>query len=417
MKIWLIQTGEDIPVEANRRKLRTAVLAEELASRGHEVVWWAAAFSHLRKKWVTRERKRTLSSGVKVELLHGSGYRTNISLARVIDHRIVTREFKKRSRMLPVPDVIVCALPPYDLAYQVARYAKQHHVPLIIDARDYWPDIFLTAVPGFLRPLVKLGLYSEFRQARFAFRAADKITAMSKDVLDWALSYCGRERSDSDRVFHLGFGQAVRAPGSESASPDWLRRLEGRFIAAFVGTFSPSHSPAILVEAAERLIAAGREDIAIVMAGVGGDLYEDVTAKAKKMPNITLPGWLEKDTISALLDEAAVGICPTSLEMPFFPNKTFLYFSRGLPVLSAFKGELREVLDNDGLGAYFHRNDAEALTNQIIRFCDDKDFYQETRDRVRKTFAERFDERVIYSAFADYVEQHVGSNDVQQLVA
>ena len=153
------------------------------------------------------------------------------------------------------------------------------------------------------------------------------------------------------------------------------------------------------------------------MAGVGGDLYEDIAAKAKKMPNITLPGWLEKDTISALLDEAAVGICPTSLEMPFFPNKTFLYFSRGLPVLSAFKGELREVLDNDGLGAYFHRDDAEALTNQIIRFCDDKDFYQKTRDRVRKTFAERFDERVIYSAFADYVEQHVGSNDVQQLVA
>ena len=414
MKIWLVQTGEDIPFGVNLRKLRTAVLAEELASRGHEVVWWAAAFSHLRKKWVTRERKRTLSSGVKVELLHGSGYRTNISLARVIDHRIVTREFKKRSRMLPSPDVIVCALPPYDLAYHVAHYAKQHDIPLIIDARDYWPDIFLTAVPGFLWPLAKLGLYSEFRQARFAFRAADSITAVSKDILNWALSYCNRERSDSDQVFHLGFRQA---PVSESASPDWLRRLEGRFIIAFVGTFSPSHNPAILVEVAERLVAMGREDIAIVMAGAGGDLYEDITAEAKKMPNITLPGWLEKDAISALLDEAAVGICPTRLEMPLFPNKTFLYFSRGLPVLSAFKGELREVLDNDGLGAYFHRDDAEALTNQIVRFCDDEDLYQKTRDRVRETFAEQFDERVIYPAFADYIEQHADLNNARQRVA
>ena len=103
MKIWLIQTGEDIPFESNLRKLRTAVLAEELVSRDHEVVWWAAAFSHLRKEWVTRERNRTLSSGVMVELLHGSGYRTNMSIARIVDHRIVAREFKKRSREQPLP--------------------------------------------------------------------------------------------------------------------------------------------------------------------------------------------------------------------------------------------------------------------------------------------------------------------------
>lgn len=414
MKIWLIQTGEDIPFKDNLRKLRTAVLAEELVSRGHDVVWWAAAFSHLRKEWVTRDRNRTLSSGVKVELLHGSGYRTNVSLARIIDHRIVAREFKKRSGELPLPDVIVCALPPYDLAYQAARYAKQHHIPLIVDARDYWPDIFLTSIPGFLRPLAKLGLQSEFRQARYAFRAADKITAMSEDVLEWALSYCDRERADSDRVFHLGFRPA---PVSETASPDWLRRLEGRFIVAFVGTFSPFHSPAILVKVAERLLTAGREDIAIVIAGAGGDLYEEITTAAEKMPNITLTGWLEQDAISALLGQAAVGICPTSTDARFFPNKTFLYFSRGLPVFSAFEGELRKVLDDDGLGAYFHYDDDDALTNQIIRLCDDTDLYQRICGRVREAFAARFDERVIYSAFADYIEQHVNSDDVDQLVA
>ena len=116
MRIWLIQTGEDVPFNDNLRKLRTALLAEELVSRGHEVVWWAASFSHLRKERVTRERNSTLPNGVMVEFLHGSGYQRNISFARIIDHRIVAREFKKRSRELSIPDIIVCALPPYDLA-------------------------------------------------------------------------------------------------------------------------------------------------------------------------------------------------------------------------------------------------------------------------------------------------------------
>lgn len=86
-------------------------------------------------------------------------------------------------------------------------------------------------------------------------------------------------------------------------------------------------------------------------------------------------------------------------------------------MLSAFEGELRKVLENGGLGAYYEFDDDEALTNQIIRLCDDSDHYQETSDRVRKAFAERFDECVIYSAFADYIEQHVNSDDVDQLVA
>ena len=171
------------------------------------------------------------------------------------------------------------------------------------------------------------------------------------------------------------------------------------------------------MKVAERLLTAGREDIAIVIAGAGGDLHEKIIAVAKKMPNITLTGWLEHDAISTLLGQAAVGICPTSLEAPLFPNKTFLYFSRGLPVLSAFEGELRKLLDNGGLGAYYKFDDDVALTNQIIKLCDDSDLYQETSDRVRQAFAERFDECVIYSAFADYIEQHVNSDGVDQLVA
>jgi len=402
MKIWLIQTGEDIPLGNDIRKLRTAVLAEELVRRGHHVTWWASSFSHLQKKWTNREKDRLqLDSGVNIELLHGRGYQSNVSLARVIDHRVVAKQFKRRSPELEQPDVVVCSLPPYDLAYQAAQYTRQYNIPLIVDARDYWPDVFVDLAPSFLQPLVRFVLHSEFRLTREAFRQANAVTAMSEDSLDWALGYCDRPRSDLDRVFHLGFRPP---PEQEVNEPYWLKALDGRFIVAFIGTFSRFHSPVVLERAAKQLHSEGRDDIAIVIAGAGGDIQDRVKAEAAGLPNVTMPGWLDQAGIDALLHRAAVGVCPTSIDIRLFPNKTFLYFSKGLPVLAAFQGELRTVLEEDGLGHYFHHDDADALAGHIKALCDDSTHYRDTRKRVRQSFHERYDEKVIYTAFADHIE-------------
>jgi len=406
MNIWLIQTGEDIPFGNNIRKLRTAILAEELVRRGHRVTWWAASFSHLRKEWFVRDKDSLeLDSGVSVELLHGRGYKSNVSVARVIDHRIVARQFRKRSREVEQPDLILCSLPPYDLAFEAAKYAKRRGIRFIVDARDYWPDIFVDLVPSLLQPLVRFVLYTEFRMARLAFQQADSITAMSEDNLVWALSYCDRERSERDRVFHLGFRSA---PQDEVQVPEWLHTLDGRFIVAFVGTFSKFHSPLTLIRAAALLEQEGREDIAIVIAGAGGDIEPQIRSEAAGLGNVTMPGWLDQTGIEALLSRASIGVCPTSTEARFFPNKTFLYFSRGLPVLSAFEGELRSVLDGEGLGRYFRHDDAAALAANIKEYCDDAALHEKTRGRVEKAFKERYDESVVYAAFAKHIEQMAG---------
>lgn len=403
MNIWLIQTGEDIPYGNDIRKLRTAVLAEELVRRGHEVTWWASSFSHLKKQRFHGEQQSLhLESGVRVELLHGPGYAANVSLARVIDHRVVARQFKRRAASLPSPDCIVSALPPYDLAYQAARFARKRAVPLIVDARDYWPDIFLDVALPVSRPLLRAVLWPEFRMTRRAFRQADAITAMSEDVLAWALGYCDRDRNPLDRVFHLGFR---RAPEGREPAPDWMAALGERFVVAFIGTFSHFHSPLVLARAAQQLHAEGRDDIAIVIAGAGGDSEAEVRSAAAELPNVIMPGWLDQTGIDALLGRAAVGVCPTAADARFFPNKTFLYFSRGLPVLSAFQGELKSVLEEDGLGYYFDRDDAAALSRRIRQLSDDADAYANMRERVRKAFAERYDEQVVYSDFATHIEE------------
>jgi glycosyltransferase involved in cell wall biosynthesis len=208
-------------------------------------------------------------------------------------------------------------------------------------------------------------------------------------------------------VFHLGFHSP---PAGAANVPDWLAALDRRFIVAFIGTFSRFHSPVVLARAARQLQSEGREDIAIVIAGAGGDIQAKVEAEVTGLSNVSLPGWLDQAGIDALLHRAAVGVCPTSIDARFFPNKTFLYFSNGLPVLAAFQGELRSVLEEDGLGHYFHHDDADVLAEHIKALCDDSTHYQDMRKRVRQVFHERYDEQVIYTAFADHIEALVCQN-------
>lgn len=78
MKIWLLQTGEQLPIGQGARKLRTELLAEKLIERGHTVTWWTSCFDHLRKKWYfDQDTIFTASPSLTIHALKGMAYRRN----------------------------------------------------------------------------------------------------------------------------------------------------------------------------------------------------------------------------------------------------------------------------------------------------------------------------------------------------
>ncbi|MCD4712908.1 MAG: hypothetical protein K8R73_06455, partial [Clostridiales bacterium] len=57
MNIWLIQTGERLPIQICVRKMRTAILTNKLLERGHNILWWASAFEHQQKVMLSKKNR------------------------------------------------------------------------------------------------------------------------------------------------------------------------------------------------------------------------------------------------------------------------------------------------------------------------------------------------------------------------
>ncbi len=402
MNIWLIQIGEALPVKAGIRKLRTAYLADKLTERGHGVLWWASAFDHFEKRWLyDNDKEVTLDQKFRIKALKGIAYKKNISLSRYIDHRIIARKFKRSMPFVRKPEIIVASLPSYDMAYYATVFAQENGIPSLVDIRDQWPDIFLEQVPDFLRSLVRTALWKDFKMTKRALRSATGIISMSTNILQWGLHYAEREPRWQDRVFYLGYHRDSTSEQQTGRIATILEDLEGKFVVTFIGTFAEYHNPSILIECASILKSTNR--IHFVLAG-DGQLMPKLKELSAHLPNLTLTGWLNQVEIDALLTQSNIGVCTTNQTAYLFPNKAFAYFSAGLPVVSAFQGDLKEIIRKYRIGFYYPPNDVDSLVNCIKRLYQDPELHRRISKNAQKAFDEMFDADKVYDEYSRHIE-------------
>ena len=406
MRVWLVQPSEQLPSAADVRKLRTRRLAEELASRGHEVVWWASCFNHLRKQWhFTDDTTFEPIPGVTVHALRGCGYSRNVSMRRVIDHRLLARKFRSRAEQAPPPDIVVTSLPPHDLAAEAVRSAKHHGAKAVVDLRDKWPDNFVDVLPWVAKPLGRVALTSGFAKRDYALREADVLLSMTEPLLRWGLRVANRARTVQDRVFYLGASREMGTEPGTQVQQIVRDRLQGRFVIAFVGTFSTYHNPEAMLEAARRL--KHRNDLAWVLMG-SGDLEQRLREKARDLPNVTFTGWLDSREIAMILRHSHLGLCTSGKlsEREFLPNKVFAYLAEGLPIGSTFDGELRELITTRGLG--FNFTTSNQLADEIASLADSPLRHKAIGDAAQEFFEAHCEAGAIYRQYAATLEALCG---------
>lgn len=403
LNVWLVTIGEPLPLESGIRKLRTGIVADHLVARGHQVRWWVSAFEHQRKKMMfEKDQEVSPYSGLVLNVLRGCGYHNNISLKRHIDHRTVAGKFRRIAPKYAAPDIIVAAMPCYHLAYEAVHYARERNIPIIVDVRDLWPDIFVDVI-GFslVRPIAKALLYGEYRRLRYLLSHADSVLAMSQGVLKWALHQARRAPRTLDRVFYLGYRRSRECVVN---TPEWLRGREGQRLVVYVGTFGASYELSLMISAARRFHASGRDDVCFVLAGTGeqeGQLRRAIC----DLPNVVMPGWIQTKEIAYLLHRACLGVIPCRSVIDAMPNKTLEYLSAGLPVVSSLEGEMADTIEKHDIGLNYRPGDETGLYGVVKTIIDDPAIRERMSANARIFFNEHGDADKIYSDYADHVER------------
>lgn len=396
LKVWVVQVGEQLPVSQGIRRLRTLSLCDALSNDGHNVTWWTTCFNHFHKEWYFDEDTLIdVNDNFRICAVKGIGYRTNFSLRRFVDHRILAWRFSRKIRKEPQPDVVVIATPAYDIAYYFAKYCVSRGVPYIIDARDKWPDSFADINSKILSKLFALTLVWERAMLCWALKNADVRLGISKSIKSWIETYTGNAPALKTEVLPLGFARPEAVLECSKRTQDLIGSCRGKKIVTFVGTFGKYHDPSIVLYAAEVFQDAPVE---FIIAG-DGEMAEKLREKSCGLTNVHMTGWLDMADIDYILKHSYLGICSTGkvVERDFFPNKVFLYWAYGLPIGSMFEGELRDVIREENVG--FTADCPEQFISQLRNIIDDPALHKRQSRNATKIFNESYSQSVIYSTY------------------
>jgi glycosyltransferase involved in cell wall biosynthesis len=362
VRIWLINPYGPLPGEG-WRDYRFTYAARALAARGHEVTWWTATFDHHTKRF----RDRGWNGDFSIALVPTPAYRRNIGLGRLRFERAFGKRMFERGRSLPRPDVIIAADPPQFCGAAGRRLAEHHGARLVIDCLDLWPELFVTAAPAALRPVVRVAV-QPLRTIR------------KRNVRSAALAIAVADRY-RDMLVADGARKAITIPiGVDVGAFRVPRIAHGRLTLVYAGSLGEHYDLATLLDAVRGM------DADLLIAGRGP---AEARLRAIAPPNARFLGAVEPEELPRIYAAADIGVAPYSAGSTVaMPLKVFDYLAAGLPVVTSLGGDFPATR--------YAAGNAVSLRDAIQR---------SPSGAPPVVDVDHFDVRVLYQRYADAVEE------------
>ena len=398
MDVWLMRTSEILPIkDGGKRLLRMGMLGEKLSEAGHNVIWFTSSFDHFKKIHVCdKDSIISVRDNYKLNLLHTVGYKKNISISRIINHKVLSVKLRREINKLKKPDLIFASFPTIEFAHEAVKYGKKNNVPVIIDVRDLWPDIFNHNLKGIIKllaiPYIKYLNY----KTRKIMRDCHSITSISDLMLDWGLNKGNRVKSKFDESFYIGYRNDISTKEKKVKEVDI-----SRFNICFFATINNQFDYEIIVEIAKRL---KKEKINILICGLGPKLeyFKELASDCK---NIKFLGWRDKDELKYILNNSKIGFAPYRNTFDFqmsVSNKFAEYISYGLPLIITSSGYMEELVNENEIG--ISSRNVDEIYHFIIKLKNDEKLYKKLSNNSNKLYKEKFDADKIYKEMVKFLE-------------
>jgi glycosyltransferase involved in cell wall biosynthesis len=406
MRVWILQTGEPIHTDkGGLRPMRAMNLSKALIDGGHEVTLWTSRFDHFTKSQRSiNGDSLNYSEKLQIRYIKSRGYKSHLSLGRLIDHAELGWNLKKMLRLELPPDVAFVGYPPIEPAWVMSRWLKKAKKPFVLDIKDAWPEVLIQAFPGPLRPLARLMFLPYKLMMKNSLKNADGINTITNAFLLWSLKQAKREQHSNDNVTpltspELNFSESEIKDAKEFW--DSIGVLDNNELRVyFVGTLNN------VFDFSNTFVAAKNLGIQFVIAGDGPQRSEMVE-KSVDLKNLVLPGWISSVQAKILAERSTFAIAPIKSRTDFeisIPNKFIDAFMYGKPMLTSLDGTSSKLLLESRSGVTFDLQDENDLTKVLEKLISNRDLISQMSKSSRQLYLQDFEFNRVYGDLVKHLE-------------
>lgn len=361
------------PPEVNAPASRTSEHVRLWARAGHDVVVVTCAPNHPGGKvypgYTNRLYQTEAIDGVRIVRVWTYLAANEGFARRTINYLSYAVSATLAMVWIERPDVVVSTSPQFfcGLTGLIAQTIRR--TPWVLEIRDLWPESIVTV--GAMRKGLVVRLLE--RLEALAYRRADRIVSVTESFVPHIVARGGADAKIS--VIKNGANLDFFTPAIDGRDVKRRLGLEGRFVAAYVGTHGMAHGLDTILEAADHLREEHR--IVFLLVGDGADRQRLERRKQEmRLDNVVMLGQQPKEAmpgIWAATDASLILLRRDDLFKTVLPSKMFEAMAMRRPIILGVEGEARALLDGAGAGIGITPESAEELAAAVTRLADDRE--------------------------------------------
>ena len=262
-------------------------------------------------------------------------------------------------------DVVISTSPQFFNGLAGYGVSRLKRCPWVLEIRDLWPESIL-AVGAIKNPTIIKAL--EWLES-FAYRTADHIVPVTYAFQKHIEARGGK----ADKITVIRNGVDLAFFNEQAADPEYAQELgvQGKFVAAYVGTHGMAHGLDVILDAAE--ILKDHPDILFLTAGDGAERARLQSERERRsLHNVLMLGQLPKERMPALwsiTDVSLVLLKKLDLFLTVIPSKIFETMAMKKPIILGVRGESQEIVEKAGAGVCIEPENAEQLAAAVLNLA------------------------------------------------
>lgn len=378
MKIWIFNNYNMLPEHG--ALTRSYFFDKQLKIMGHEPVAFVGSHPHNTSLQLISGKEKFKQypdceyPWVLIKTCNYEGSR----LKRVYSMFEYYFNLRKAVKHYEKPDAIIGSSAHPLAAIAAIKLSKKYRCKGIVEIRDLWPESFVAyGIIGEKNPLMKL-LYAV---EKWIYKKADAIIFTMEGGKDYIVNK-GWDKAhggaiELSKVFHINNGVDLEEFNDNQLRNDYqdidLNNPE-IFKVVYTGSIRLANQVHELVDVAKILREKNAGNVKILIWGAG-DQCERINRLIQEegLTNIEIKGCVPKAVIPQILSKSDLNVyllAKTPLaDYGLSLNKSFEYFASGKPVIASCNSGY-SIIDKYRCGVCLDDFTAEAMANEIIRFCN-----------------------------------------------